>query len=148
MKYHEKLYLMRSSSMKGIMTIIQYLTTNLIQTLDHPSKRMENEEMYLFLWGVLQIYLEFWNSTQPPFEYIPDLMYQTINEPLEQQKAAISEITSLLKHIECYQFFPHVSNLHSMEKLEKLNSDLISLLQDYFNQMIWKSPSDSPQINH
>ena len=75
-------------------------------------------------------------------------MYQTINKPLEQQKAAISEITSLLKHIECYQFFPHVNNLHSMEKLEKLNSDLISLLQDYFNQMIWKLPSDSPQIDH
>ena len=139
---------MRSSSMKGITTIIQHLTTNLIQTLDHPSKTMENEEMYSFLWGVLQIYLEFWNSTQPPFEYIPDLMYQTINEPLEEEKAAISEITSLLKHIECYQFFPHVNYLHCIEKLEKLNSDLISLLQDYFNQMIWKSPSDSLQINH
>ena len=94
MKYHEKLYLMRSSFMKGITTIIQYLTTNLIQTLDHLSKTMENEEMYSFLRGVLQVYLEFWNSTQPPFEYIPDLTYQTINEPLEQQKAAISEITS------------------------------------------------------
>ena len=148
MKYHEKLYLMRSSCMKGITTIIQHLTTNLIQTLDHPSKTMENEEMYSFLWGVLQIYLEFWNSTQPPFEYIPDLTYQTINEPLEQQKAAISKITSLLKHIECYQFFPHVNNLHSMEKLETLNSDLISLLQDYFNPTIWKWPSDSPQIDH
>ena len=134
--------------MKGIMTIIQHLTTNLIQKLDHPSKTMENEEMYSFLRGVLQIYLEFWNSTQPPFEYIPDLMYQTINEPLEQQKAAISEITSLLKHIECYQFFPHVNNLHSMEKLETLNFDLISLLQHYFNQTIWKLPSDSAQIDH
>ena len=129
--------------MKSITTIIQYLTTNLIQTLDHPSKTMENEEKYPFLWGVLQIYLEFWNSTQPPFECIPDLMYQTINEPLEQQKAAISEITSLLKHNEYYLFFPHVNNLHFMEKLEKLNSDLISFLQDYFNQTIWKVPCDS-----
>ena len=148
MKYHEKLYLMRSSCMKGITTIIQHLTTNLIQTLDHPSKTIKNKEMYSFLQGVLQIYLEFWNSTQPPFEYIPDLMYQTINEPLEQQKAAISEITSLLKHIESYQFFPHVNNLNSMEKLEKLNSDLISLHQDYFNQTTWKLTSDSPQIDH
>ena len=80
--------------MKGITTIIQYLTTHLIQTLDHLSKTMENKEMYSFLQGVLQIYLEFWNSTQPPFEYIPDLTYQTINKPLQQQKAAISEITS------------------------------------------------------
>ena len=148
MKYHKKLYSMRSSCMKGITTIIQYLTTHLIQTLDHPSKTMENEEMYSFLQGVLQINLEFWNSTQPSFEYIPDLTYQTINEPLQQQKAAISKITSLLKHIECYQYFPHVNNLHSMEKLEKLNSDLISFLQDYFNQTIWKSPCDSPQMNY
>ena len=148
MKYHEKLYLTRSSCMKGITTIIQYLTTNLIQTLDHLSKTMENEEMYSFLRGVLQIYLVFWNSTQPPFEYIPDLTYQTINKLLQQQKAAISEITSLLKHIKCYQFFPHVNNLHSMDKLEKLNSNLISLLQDYFNQTIWKSSCDSPQMNY
>ena len=106
--------------------------------------------MYSFLWGVLQIYFQFWNSTQQPFEYIPDLTYQTINEPLEQQKAAISKITYLLKHIEFYQFFPHVNNLHSMEKLEKLeklNSDLISLPQDYFNQTIWKMPCDSQIMN-
>ena len=142
MKYHENLYLKRSTCIQGISTIIQYLTTNLIQTLDHPSRTMEKEEMYSFLCGVLQIYLELWNSTQPHFEYIPDLMCQTINQPLEQHKAAISEITPLLKHIQCYQFFPHVNNLHSMEKLEKLNSNLISLLKDYFNQTIWK-PSES-----
>ena len=75
--------------------------------------------MYSFLHCVLQIYLEFWKLTQPPSEYIPDLMYQTMSQPLEQQKAAISEITSLLKHIECYQFFPHVNNLHCNKKLEK-----------------------------
>lgn len=140
MKYHEQLYLKRSICMQGISTIIQHLSTDLIQTFDHPSRNMDNDEMYSFLRGVLQIYLEFWNSTQPPFEYIPDLTYQTIIDPQEQQKAAISQITSLLNHIKCYNAFPHVNNLHSMEKLEKLNTDLISLLQDYFKQTIWKEP--------
>ena len=85
--------------MNGISTIIQYLTSNLIQTFDHPLKTMDNQEMYSFLRGVLQIYLEFWNSTQPPVECIPDLKYQTIIKPVEQQTAVISEISSLLKHI-------------------------------------------------
>ena len=121
---------------------------DLIQTFDHPSRTMDNQEMYSFLQGVLQIYLEFWNSTEPPFEYIPDLTYQTIIGPIEQQKAAITQITSLLKHIKLYQFFPHVNNLHSMEQLEKLNTDLVSLLQDYFNQTIWKADLESQNWIH
>ena len=139
MKYHEQLYLKRSICMQEISMIIQHLSTDLIKTFDHPSRTVDNQEMYSFIQDVLQIYLEFWNSTQPPFEYIPDVTYQTIIEPIQQQKAAITEITSLLKHIKCYHYFPHVNNLHSMEKLEKLNTDLISLLLDYFNQTIWKA---------
>ena len=137
MKYHEILYLKRSTCMHRISTIIEYLTSNLIKTFHHPLKAMDHQEMYSFLCGVLQIYLEFWNSTEPPVEYIPDLKYQTISEPVKQQTAVISEISALLKHIRSCQVFPHVNNLQAMEKLEKLNNNLITLLQDYFHQTIW-----------
>ena len=123
--------------MHGISTIIEYLTSNLIKTFHHPLKAMDDQEMYSFLRGVLQIYLEFWNSTEPPVEYIPDLKYQMISEPVEQQTAVISEISALLKHIRSCQVFPHINNLQAMEKLEKLNNNLITLLQDYFHQTIW-----------
>ena len=120
MKYHEILYLKRSTCMHGISTIIEYLTSNLIKTFHHPLKAMDDQEMYSFLCGVLQIYLEFWNSTEPPVEYIPDLKYQMISEPVKQQTTVISKISALLKHIRSCQVFPHVNNLQAMEKLEKL----------------------------
>ena len=87
--------------MKGIMTIIQYLTTGLIQTLDHPSKTMENEEMYSFLRGVLQIYLEFWNSTQPPFDSRSDV-------PNNKRTSTTTENSNLQNYIftEAHRMLP------------------------------------------
>ena len=127
--------------MKGISTIIQYLECNLVQTFQHPLSSMDSNEMYSFLRGVLQIYLEFWNSTEPPFEYIPDVPQQhqqsTSQQTFQPHISTINEITSLMKHIRSCEFFPHFNNLYSLGKIEKLNTDLIQLLQEYFSQTIW-----------
>ena len=130
--------------MQGISTIIQHLSTDLIQSFDHPSRTMDNDMKCTHFFG---LFLKFiWSSgTQlnhhsNTFKISPTKLSWNL---LEQQKAAITEITSLLKHMKCYYFFPHVNNLHSMKKLEKLNTDLISLLQDYFKQTIWKTHSQN-----
>ena len=130
--------------MKEISTIIQYLECNLVQTFEHPLSSMDSNEMYSFLRGVLQIYLEFWNSTEPPFEYIPDGLQQqeqsTSRQTFQPHISTINQITSLMNHIRSCQFFPHFNNLHSLERIEKLNTDLIQLLQEYFSQTIWTQP--------
>ena len=56
----------------GIEKVLKYLTTYLPSTFNHPDKTMGDCDMRSFLHGVLQVYLEFWNSSGPFKEYIPD----------------------------------------------------------------------------
>ena len=49
----------------------------------------------------------------------------------------ISEISSLLKHTRSCQFLPNINTVESMDKLQKLNIDLISILDKYFDTNIW-----------
>ena len=124
MKHHERLFLSRHTAMGGISKVLQYLTEHLPKTFHHPFKTMEDCEMLSFLRGILQIYLEFWNSTDPFAEFIPD---QNI----------VTETTSLLKHIRICQYLPNINTVECMEQLQKLNIDLISILDNYFDTNIW-----------
>ena len=70
MKYHELLFSKRKSAMKGIITIIDYITSVLPMTFDHPLEIMNADDMLGFLRRYFQI---FWNSGIPiafPNEYI------------------------------------------------------------------------------
>ena len=74
MKPHECLFLARHIAMGrgGIEKVLQYLEDCLPSTFTHPLKTMEDCDMFSFLCGVLQVYLEFWNSSGPYEEYRPD----------------------------------------------------------------------------
>ena len=56
----------------GMEKVLHYLEDNLPATFSHPLKTMENCDMLSFLRGVLQVYLEFWKSSYPFEEYVPD----------------------------------------------------------------------------
>ena len=136
MKHHEHLFLSRHTAMAGISRVLQYLTSDLPKTFDHPLKTMEDCEMLSFLRGALQIYLEFWNSTDPFAEYIPDFTKPS-HSVVQECENIISEISSLLKHIRSCQFLPNINTVECMDKLQKLNIDFISILDQYFDTNIW-----------
>ena len=94
----ELLFLSRHIVISSISKVLKYITTHLPATFNHHEKTMEDCDMLSFLHGVLQVYLEFWNSTNPFAEYIPDF---TKSSDLIQQECEhmISETVSLLKHI-------------------------------------------------
>ena len=136
MKHHKRLFLSRHTAMGGISKVLQYLTEHLPKTFHHPFKTMEDCEMLSFLRGVLQIYLEFWNSTDPFAEFIPDFT-QPSDSVLQECQNIITETTSLLKHIRTCQYLPNINTVECMEQLQKLNIDLISILDNYFDTNIW-----------
>ena len=98
---------------------------------------MEDCDILSFLHGVLQVYLEFWNSTDPFAEYVPDF---TKSSDLIQQDCEhmICETDSLLKHIWSCQYLPNLNTVKTMDQLQKLNGDLICVLDEYFYTNIWK----------
>ena len=98
MKCHERLFLSRHTAMGGIDKVLQYLTSHLPSTFQHHFKTMEACEMLSFLCGVLQIYLEFWNSSDPFEEYVSDFTKPSISIQQECENM-VAEIVSLLKHI-------------------------------------------------
>ena len=65
MKPHEQLFFLRHIAMGrgGIEKVLHYLDDHLPATFSHPSKTMEDCDMLSFLHGVLQVYLEYWNSS-------------------------------------------------------------------------------------
>ena len=78
-----------------------------------------------------------------PFEeYVPDF-----TKPLRcvQDKCAhmITEIISLLKHIRSCQYLPMINTVEKMDNLQKLNTDLIAILDEYFNTNIWIPDSEN-----
>ena len=76
MKPHECLFFSRHIAMGrgGMEKVVHYLDDHLPATLSHPLKTMKDCDMLSFLHGVLQVYLEFWNSSNPFEEYMPDFM--------------------------------------------------------------------------
>ena len=136
MKYHERLFLSRHTAMAGLSKVLQYLTSHLPETFQHQFKTMDDAEMLSFLRGILQIYLEFWNSSDPFQEYIPDFTKPSASIQQEFEHM-ICEIVSLLKHIRSCQFLLNINTVEKMDELQKLNNDLISILDHYFDTNIW-----------
>ena len=94
----------------GIEKVLYYLDDHLPAMFNHPSKTMEDRDMLSFLCEVLQVYLEYWNSTFPFEKYIPDFMKPS---RCVQDKCAhmITEIISLLKHIRSCQYLPTINTV-------------------------------------
>ena len=121
---------------KGIEKVLHYLDDYLPTTFSHPSKTMEDCDMLSFLHGVLQVYLEYWNTSSPFEEYVPDF---TKPSRCVQDECAhmITEIISLLKHIRSCQYLPTINTVEKMDSLQKLNTNLIEILDEYFSTNIW-----------
>ena len=138
MKPHKQLFLSRHIAMErgGIEKVLHYLDDHLPAMLNHPAKTMEDCDMLSFLRGVLQVYLEYWNSSSPFEEYVPDFMKPS---RCVQDECAhmITKIISLLKHIRSCQYLPMINTVEIMDNLQKLNMDLIAILDEYFSTNIW-----------
>ena len=100
----------------GIEKVLHYLDDHLPAMFSHPCKTMEDCDMLSFLHGVLQVYLEYWNSSCPFKEYVPDFMKPS---RCMQDKCAhmITEIISLLKHIRSCQYLPPSTRLKKKDNL-------------------------------
>ena len=131
MKYHKCLFLSRHTAMGGMEKVLQYLTSHLPNTFQHKFKTMEDSHMLSFLCGVVQIYLEFWHSSDPFEEYIQDFTKPSLSIQQECEHMT-AEIIYLLKHIRSCQFLLNINTVEKMDELQKLNNDLISILDDYF----------------
>ena len=97
---------------EGMEKVVHYLDDHLPATFSHPLIIMEDCDMLSFLGGVLQVYLEFWNSSHPFKEYVPDF---TKPSRYVQGKCSnmLHELLSLLKHIRSCQYLP---NINTVEK--------------------------------
>ena len=120
----------------GMEKVVHYSDDYLPATFSHPLQNMENCDMLSFLCGVLQVYLEFWNSSNPFEEYMPDF---TKPSRCVQGKCAymLTELLSLLKHIRSCQYLPNINTVEKMYELQKLNTDLIAISHKYFSTNIW-----------
>ena len=112
MKLHECLFFSRHIAMgRGRMEeVVHYLDDHLPAMFSHPLKTIEDCDMLSFLRRVLQVYLEFWNSSNPFEEYVPDF-----TKPLRcvQDDCAhmLTELLSLLKHIRSCQYLPNINTV-------------------------------------
>ena len=138
MKPHEHLFLSKHKAMESLSKVLGYLSCYLLSrsTYHHSLKSMEDKELLSFLNSVLQIYLEFWNSSDPFTEYVPDFTKPS-NSVQQECEHMITETVSLLKQIRSCQFLPNINIVESMDKLQKLNMDLSSISDQYFNTNIW-----------
>ena len=121
---------------EGIEKVLHYLEDNLPATFGHPLKTMEDCDIFSFLRGVLQVYLEFWNSSHPFEEYMSDC---TKPSRCVQDECAhmLHELLSVLKHIRSCQYLPNINTVEKMDELQKLNKDLIAILDEYFSTNIF-----------
>ena len=135
MKPHECLFFSRHTAMGSLAKALDYLSCYLPSTFHHPFK-MDDKDLLVFLHGALQIYLEYWNSSCPFEEYMPDFMKQS-HSVHEECQHIITETMSLLKHIRSCQFLSNVNTVEAMDELHKLNVDFIAILHEYFKTTIW-----------
>ena len=96
----------------GIEKVLQYLVDHLPAMFSHLDKTMVDCDMLSFQCGINQVFLEYWNSSYPFEEYIPDFM-----KPLRcvQDECAhiITKIICLLKHIRSCK---NLSNINMVQK--------------------------------
>ena len=119
----------------GMEKVVHYLDDHLPATFSHPLKTMEDCDMS-FLHSILQVYLEFWNSSNPFEVYVPHFIKPS---RCVQDECAhmLTELLSLLKHIRSCQYLPNINTVEKMDELQKLNTDLIAILEEYFSTNIW-----------
>ena len=121
---------------EGMEKVVHYLDDHLPATFSHPLKTMEDCDMLSFLHGVLQVYLEFWNSSHPFKEYV--LNFTKPSRYVQDECAhMLHELLSLIKHIRSCQYLPNINTVEKMDELQKLNTDLIAILDEYFSTNIW-----------
>ena len=66
------------------------------------------------------------------------LILQEHQDALEVKCAnMITETVLLLNHIRSCQYLPNINTVEKMDELQKLNTDLISILDEYFKTNIW-----------
>ena len=138
MKPHEYLFLSWHTAMErgGIEKVLEYLADYLPATFNHTDKMIDDGDMLSFLCDVLQVYLEFCNATDTLQEYIPD--FTRACTCLQDECAnMITKTVSLLNHIRSCQYLPNINTVEKMDELQKLNTDLISILDEYFKTNIW-----------
>ena len=141
MNLNGQMFFIKEAINQDFATITEYLTHQVTLTFEHPLCTMDKEDIHSFLKGTLQVYVEFWNATDPPFEYTPELPEKdtlTSNEIDIFTREILSTLKFLKEHFHC----PWVNNLRSMEKPQKLNTDLRSILEDYFKTNIWTDWKD------
>ena len=111
---------------RGIEKVLEYLTDYLPATFIHPDKTIEDCKILSFLCGVLQVYLEFWNSSGPFEQYSPDFtkLSRCVQDEYVQM---LSETVSLLTNIRSCQYLPNINTLEKMDELQKLNMDLTAI---------------------
>ena len=73
MNFSGQMFFIKESIKEDFTAITEYLTRQVTWTLEHPLRTMDRDDIQSFLKGTLQIYVEFWNATDPPFEYAPEL---------------------------------------------------------------------------
>ena len=95
--------------MGSLSKALEYLSCYLSSTFQHPLKSMEDTDMLLFLCGVLQVYLQFWYSSNPFEEYVPDFI-KTSRCVQDECTHMITETVSLLKQIRSCQVASGVAN--------------------------------------
>ena len=77
-------------------------------TFSHPLKTMEDCDMLSFLHGVLQVYLEFWNSSNTFEEYVPHFI-KPLRCVQDEYAHMLTELLSLLKNIRSCQYLPSIN---------------------------------------
>ena len=135
------LYFTRQNILDQLSTLLQYFSNQVHSTLTHPLRSMNEQDANIFFKGTLQIYVEFWNARKPLVEHIPHV--PNPQDTVEIQiNSHINEMWSLLSYIKSAIYFPCVNNLHSFKILDKLNRDLINILEQYFHTNIWSDWKD------
>ena len=49
----------------------------------------------------------------------------------------LHELISVLKHIRSCRYLPNINTVEKKDELQKLNKDLIAILEEYFSTNIW-----------
>ena len=139
MKPHEHLFLSRHIAMGrgGIEKVIKYLQDYLPATFTHPLKTMEDCNMFSFLpWSSPSLFgvLEFkWSLSR----IYTRLFVQPSRCVQDECAHMVTEIVSLLNHIRSCQYLQNINTVEKMENLQKLNTDLFQILEQYFSTNIW-----------
>ena len=111
MNLNGQMFFIKEAINQDFATITEYLTHQVTLTFEHPLCTMDKEDLHSFLKGTLQVYVEFWNVTDPPpFEYAPELPEK--DTPTSHKIDIFTrEILSTFKFLKEHFHCPWVNNL-------------------------------------